>query len=157
MDWNHNVTLKNRTLLLKLIEKFSLDQLNTVPKGYRNSIFWNVAHTIVTQQLLVYGLSNTPLLVDSELVKTYKKDSKTVHEATEEELALIKTLLFSTIEQTKIDYDNGVFKGYTPYATSLNVTLSTIDEAISFNAFHEGIHLGYILAMKNKKPNVNKG
>ena len=149
MDWNHNVTLKNRTLLLKLIEKFSLDQLNTVPKGYRNSIFWNVAHTIVTQQLLVYGLSNTPLLVDSELVKTYKKDSKTVHEATEEELALIKTLLFSTIEQTKIDYDNGVFKGYTPYATSLNVTLSAIDEAISFNAFHEGIHLGYILAMKN--------
>ena len=149
MDWNHNVTLKNRTLLLKLIEKFSLDQLNTVPKGYRNSIFWNVAHTIVTQQLLVYGLSNTPLLVDSELVKTYKKDSKTVHEATEEELARIKTLLFSTIEQTKIDYDNGVFKGYTPYATSLNVTLSTIDEAISFNAFHEGIHLGYILAMKN--------
>jgi hypothetical protein len=149
MDWNHNVTLKNRTLLLKLIEKFSLDQLNTVPKGYRNSIFWNVAHTIVTQQLLVYGLSNTPLLVDSELVKSYKKDSKTVHEATEEELALIKTLLFSTIEQTKIDYDNGVFKNYTPYMTSLNVTLSTVDEAISFNAFHEGIHLGYILAMKN--------
>ncbi|MDG1309664.1 MAG: DinB family protein [Flavobacteriaceae bacterium] len=149
MDWNHNVTLKNRTLLLKLIEKFSLDQLNTVPKGYRNSIFWNVAHTIVTQQLLVYGLSNTPLLVDSELVKSYKKDSKTVHEATEEELALIKTLLFSTIEQTKIDYDNGMFKGYTPYMTSLNVTLSTVDEAISFNAFHEGIHLGYILAMKN--------
>jgi hypothetical protein len=139
MDWNHNVTLKNRTLLLKLIEKFSLDQLNTVPKGYRNSIFWNVAHTIVTQQLLVYGLSNTSLLVDS----------KTVHEATEEELALIKTLMFSTIEQTKIDYDNGVFKNYTPYMTSLNVTLSTVDEAISFNAFHEGIHLGYILAMKN--------
>jgi hypothetical protein len=29
------------------------------------------------------------------------------------------------------------------------VTLSTIDEAISFNTLHEGIHLGYILAMKN--------
>ena len=149
MDWNHNVTLKNRTLLLKLIEKFSLDQLNTVPKGYRNSIFWNVAHTIVTQQLLVYGLSNIPLLVDSDLVNTYKKDTKTVHAATEDELSRIKTLLFSSIEQTKIDYDNGVFKGYTPYTTSLNVTLSTVDEAISFNAFHEGIHLGYILAMKN--------
>ena len=149
MDWNHNVTLQNRTLLLKLLEKFSLDQLNTVPKGYRNSIFWNVAHTIVTQQLLVYGLSNQPLLVDSELVKTYKKDTKTVHEATEEELTLIKTLMFSTIEQTKVDYENSFFTNYTPYTTSLNVTLSTIDEAISFNTFHEGIHLGYILAMKN--------
>ena len=149
MDWNHNIILKNRRLLSKFLEKFSLDQLNTVPKGYRNSIFWNVAHTVVTQQLLVYGLSNRPLLVDSDLVKTYKKDTKTVHEATEEELALVKTLLFSTIEQTKTDYDNGMFKNYTPYTTSLNVTLSTVDEAIRFNAFHEGIHLGYILAMKN--------
>ncbi|MDA9875677.1 MAG: DinB family protein [Flavobacteriaceae bacterium] len=149
MDWNHNIILKNRRLLSKFLEKFSLDQLNTVPKGYRNSIFWNVAHTVVTQQLLVYGLSNRPLLVDSDLVKTYKKDTKTVHEATEEELALVKTLLFSTIEQTKTDYDNGMFKNFTPYTTSLNVTLSTVDEAIRFNTFHEGIHLGYILAMKN--------
>ena len=149
MDWNHNIILKNRRLLSKFLEKFSLDQLNTVPKGYRNSIFWNVAHTVVTQQLLVYGLSNRPLLVDSDLVKTYKKDTKTVHEATEEELALVKTLLFSTIEQTKTDYDNGIFNNFTPYTTSLNVTLSTVDEAIRFNTFHEGIHLGYILAMKN--------
>lgn len=149
MDWNHNIILKNRRLLSKFLEKFSLDQLNTVPKGYRNSIFWNVAHTVVTQQLLVYGLSNRPLLVDSDLVKTYKKDTKTVHEATEKELALVKTLLFSTIEQTKTDYDNGMFKNFTPYTTSLNVTLSTVDEAIRFNTFHEGIHLGYILAMKN--------
>ena len=149
MNWNHNLVLKNRLLLSKFLEKFSLNQLNTVPKGYRNSIFWNVAHIVVTQQLLVYGLSNRPLLVDSELVKTYKKDTKTVHEATEKELALVKTLLFSTIEQTKTDYDNGVFKNYTPYTTSLNVTLSTVDEAIRFNVFHEGIHLGYILAMKN--------
>ena len=149
MDWNHNLTLQNRALLLKLLEKFSLDQLNTVPKGYRNSIFWNVAHTIVTQQLLVYGLSNQPLLVDSELVKAYKKDTKTVHEATDDELKRIKSLLFSTIEQTKVDYENGLFASYTPYTTSLNVTLSTVEEGISFNAFHEGIHLGYILAMKN--------
>ena len=149
MEWNHNLVLKNRTILSKLLEKFSLNQLNTVPKGYRNSIFWNVAHTIVTQQLLVYGLSNVPMLVDPDLVKTYRKDTKTVREATRDELTLIKSLLFSTIEQTQTDYDNGVFKNYTTYTTSINETLSTVEEAISFNAFHEGIHLGYILAMKN--------
>ena len=149
MKMTHNLTLKNRVLLSKLLEKFSLDQLNTVPKGYRNSIFWNVAHTIVTQQLLVYGLSNVPMLVDPDLVKTYRKDTKTVREATRDELTLIKSLLFSTIEQTQTDYDNGVFKNYTTYTTSINETLSTVEEAISFNAFHEGIHLGYILAMKN--------
>jgi hypothetical protein len=149
MDWNYNVTLQNRKLLSKFLEKFSLDQLNKIPEGYRNSVFWNIAHTIVTQQLLVYGLSNTPFLIASELVNTYKKGTKTTHEATEEELVLIKSFLFSTIEQTKIDYENGVFENYTSYTTSLDVTLTTIEEAMSFNAFHEGIHLGYILAMKN--------
>ena len=149
MDWNYNVTLQNRKLLSKFLEKFSLNQLNKIPEGYRNSVFWNIAHTIVTQQLLVYGLSNTPFLITSELVNTYKKGTKTTHEATKEELVLIKSLLFSTIEQTKIDYENGVFENYTSYTTSLDVTLTTIEEAMSFNAIHEGIHLGYILAMKN--------
>ena len=73
MNWNYNVTLQNRKLLSKFLEKFSLDQLNKIPEGYRNSVFWNIAHTIVTQQLLVYGLSNTPFLIASELVNTYKK------------------------------------------------------------------------------------
>jgi len=88
-------------------------------------------------------------LIDAELVNTYKKGTKTAHEATESELILIKSLLFSTLEQTKIDYENGVFKNYSPYTTSLDVTLTTVEEAMSFNTFHEGIHLGYILAMKN--------
>ena len=149
MDWNHNVTLQNRTLLLKIIENFSLDQLNIIPDGYRNSIFWNLAHTVVTQQSLVYGLSNIPLLVDDPLVQTYRKGTQTEHDATEEEFRLIKSLLISTIEQTKLDYDNAVFKNFTPYTTSLNVTLTSVEEALSFNTFHEGIHLGYILAMKN--------
>ena len=30
MEWNYNVTLQNRKLLSKFIEKFSLDQLNTI-------------------------------------------------------------------------------------------------------------------------------
>ena len=51
MEWNYNVTLQNRKLFSKFIENFSLDQLNTIPDGYRNSVFWNIAHTIVTQQL----------------------------------------------------------------------------------------------------------
>jgi len=149
MDWNDTITRQNRALLLKFLNNFSLNQLNTVPKGYRNSIFWNIAHTVVTQQLLTYGLSSQPLLIEEELVANYKKGTATVHKATEKELVRIKSLLFSTLEQTKTDYDKGYFKNFTPYTTSLNVTLSTIEEAIRFNVFHEGIHLGYILAMKN--------
>jgi hypothetical protein len=103
----------------------------------------------VTQQLLTYGLSSQPLLIEEELVANYKKGSATVRKATKKEIEQVQSLLFSTLEQTKTDYDKGYFKNFTPYTTSLNVTLSTIEEAIRFNVFHEGIHLGYILAMKN--------
>ena len=149
MDWNDTVTQQNRELLSKFLDKFSLEQLNTVPKGFKNSIFWNIAHTVVTQQLLTYGLSGQPLLIQDQLVAHYKKGTVTVHKANKKELEELKSLLLSTLEQTKIDYDNGCFKNFTPYTTSLKVTLSTIEEAIRFNVFHEGIHLGYILAMKN--------
>lgn len=149
MDWNDTVTQQNRVLLSKFLDKFSLEQLNTVPKGFKNSIFWNIAHTVVTQQLLTYGLSGQPLLIQDQLVAHYKKGTVTIHKANKKELEEIKSLLLTTLEQTKIDYDNGCFKNFTPYTTSLKVTLSTIEEAIRFNVFHEGIHLGYILAMKN--------
>ena len=149
MDWNDTVTQQNRVLLSKFLDKFSLEQLNTVPKGFKNSIFWNIAHTVVTQQLLTYGLSGQPLLIQDQLVAHYKKGTVTVHKANKKELEEIQSLLLTTLEQTKIDYDNGYFKNFTPYTTSLKVTLSTIEEAIRFNVFHEGIHLGYILAMKN--------
>lgn len=149
MDWNDTVTQQNRVLLSKFLDKFSLEQLNTVPKGFKNSIFWNIAHTVVTQQLLTYGLSGQPLLIQDQLVAHYKKGTVTVHKANKKDLEELKSLLLSTLEQTKIDYDNGCFKNFTPYTTSLKVTLSTIEEAIRFNVFHEGIHLGYILAMKN--------
>ena len=149
MDWIYNITQQNRELLLKFMNKFSLDQLNQVPAGYRNSIYWNIAHTVVTQQLLTYGLSNKPLLIDIGLVDCYKKGTVTSSKATKKDLEIMKSLLFSTIEKTKLDYEKGNFKNFTSYTTSLKITLSSIEEAINFNAFHEGIHLGYILSMKN--------
>ena len=149
MEWIYNITLQNRLFLLKFMNKFSLEQLNQVPDGYKNSIYWNIAHTVVTKQLLTYGLSSEPLLIDIGLVDCYKKGTVTSSKASQKDLEIMKILLFSTLEKTKIDYEKGKFKNFTPYTTSLKITLSSFEEAISFNAFHEGIHLGYILSMKN--------
>jgi len=46
-----------RVVVLKLVNELSLAQLNTVPNGYSNSIVWNVAHILVTQQILHYKFS----------------------------------------------------------------------------------------------------
>jgi len=148
MDWAFDITLKNRKIMASFLNSFSLEELNKVPKGFNNNIFWNIAHLVVTQQLLTYNLSDLPMLIDDELVNNYRKGSKVEKDATKEEIDHIKGLLFSTLERTKQDYKNGLFKNYNNYTVTTKSTLSNIKQAIEFNNFHEGIHLGYILAMK---------
>jgi len=149
MNWSFDITLKTRAILYKFLEQFSLEQLNTVPKGYRNSIYWNIMHVVVTQQLLVYGLSGLPMLIDSQLVEAFRKGTKTEEDASQKDVDNLKGLLISTVEQTQKDYAAGVFTNYTTYTVSTKSTLTNVEEALEFNNFHEGIHLGYILAMKN--------
>ncbi|MDA8571901.1 DinB family protein [Flavobacteriaceae bacterium] len=149
MDWSFDITLKTRAILYKFLEKFSLEQLNSVPKGYRNSIYWNIMHVVVTQQLLVYGLSNVPMLLDSEYIKAFRKGTKTEQDASQDDIEYLKSLLISTIEKTQSDYAAGIFTTFTSYTVSTKSTLTNVEEAIEFNNFHEGIHLGYIMAMKN--------
>jgi len=148
MDWTFDITLKNRAILKSFIESFSLEELNKIPYGFNNNMIWNIAHIIASQQVLVYKLSGLPTLISNEMIEMFKKGSKPERNLTQNEVDEIKGLLFSTVEKTKEDYNNGVFKSYQNYTTSTNSTLTNVEDALGFNNFHEGIHLGYILALK---------
>lgn len=147
MDFTFDTILKNRKFLYKFLKETPLDVLNKIPEGFNNNLFWNIAHVAVTQELLVYNLSGLPMIVSDDMVAKYRKGTKPEAPATEEELAQFKKLIFSTFERMKEDYESGTFKEYSPYTTSTGTTINNVEEAISFNLFHEGIHLGYILAL----------
>jgi hypothetical protein len=148
MNWTFDITLKNRAILKYFIENISLEELNKIPQGFNNNIIWNIAHLIASQQVLVYKLSGLPTLISNEMIETFRKGSKPERNLTQNEVDEIKGLLFSTVEKTKEDYKNGVFKSYQSYTTSTNSTITNVEDALGFNNFHEGIHLGYILALK---------
>lgn len=142
------ITKISRNAYGKILNHYSLEQLNFVPEGFQNNLFWNIAHIVVTQQLLVYGLSGLKKGVSDEWVELYKKGSKTTQNATQEDLELLKELLFSLVDKTIVDVEKGVFKTFTSYMTSTGFELKSIIDAFEFNNFHEGIHLGYVLALK---------
>jgi len=148
MNWTFDICLKNRNILDGFLNQFSLDKLNKIPDGFSNNLIWNIAHVIVTQQLLVYGNSQLPMLVSDEMVAKYRKGTKAEHDVNQEEVNEIRSLLFSTLEKTQDDYFNGHFKNYIEYTVSTKSTLTNVEEALEFNNFHEGMHLGYILALK---------
>ncbi len=124
------------------------EQLVNIPSGHHNNIWWNIAHVVVTQQLLVYKLSGLPLRIPERLVLKYKKGTVPDGMATDAEIAEIKELLVSTIEWTLQDHEKGLFERYTAFNTSVAITLGNVEEAMAFNVYHEGLHLGVIQSLE---------
>lgn len=148
MEQTFELNRTSRTLIVPFLEDFSLEQLNTIPTGFSNTLFWNIAHVVVTQQLLVYKLSGLPMLISDELVDKYKKGSKPEQAATQEEVDQIKALIFDLVDQTQADYGSGVFTQFTEYPTSSGFILKNVKHAMAYNNFHEGLHLGIMMSMK---------
>jgi len=147
MNTAFKVLHKSRELVLKRIEGLSLEQLHKIPDGFSNNIAWNVAHLVVTQQLLHYKLSGLDCLIAEDLIEKYRKGTVPTKEFTQEEFTEIKTLLASLPNTLEKDFNSGIFKTYQEYRTSTGFVLTDIETAIQFNNFHEGLHLGVIMAL----------
>ena len=140
-----NITRNN---IINAIEGLSLEDLNTVPKGFNNNVIWNVGHVVATQQLLCYKFSGLKMSLDSDFITKYMKGSVADNDISQEEVDYILKQLKVLPAKLENDYTNGVFENYNTYTTSYNITLSAISEAIQFNNVHEGLHFGYIMALK---------
>ncbi len=140
--------LEVRKAFYAILKNTPKEDLLKIPKGYNNNIWWNIAHVVVTQQLLVYRLSGQETIVAQDLIDKFKKGTTPDGTATDLEFDLVKSLLFTTIEKTIEDYEKGLFSEFKEYTTSANVTLSNVDDAIPFNFFHEGLHLGTIFSLQ---------
>ncbi|MGA1225939.1 MAG: DinB family protein [Tamlana sp.] len=148
MDFTFQVLNKTRGIFNKIIEDNSLTDLNKIPKGFNNNIIWNIAHVVVSEQLLVYKLSGLESMLSDNMINKYRKDTKPNGDVSEDEVNEIQSFLFSTIKNTQEDYNNGVFKNYNSYKVSTTGnTLTNVDEALHFATIHEGLHYGYVLAL----------
>ena len=145
MQSTFDITLSGRNILHKFLTNYSLEQLNKVPEGYNNNLIWNIAHIVVVQQMLVYHLSGLPMLVSQEMVEKYKRDTKPEAPVTEEEVAQIKGLLYTTLEQTQKDFSEGIFKNFNAFTTMTGFNIRNVQEAMEFNNYHEGVHTGIMM------------
>ncbi|MCJ8211502.1 DinB family protein [Mucilaginibacter sp. RS28] len=139
---------KTREHVLKLIEGLSIEELNKVPANFNNNIIWNMGHMVAAQQGVCYRRAGLELHITPEFFELYKPESKPERFITVQELEEIKTLFFSTIDFLEQDYQNGCFDSYVAWTTRYGVAIDGIDDAITFLPFHEGMHTGYIMALK---------
>ena len=148
MKTQFNVLRISRDLVAKELEGLTLEQIHTIPKGFKNSIAWNVAHLVVTQQLLHYKLSNLDCLCPDELIQAYKKGTVPATNFTEEEFEEVKDLLTGLPDTLQEDFEAGIFESFSAYPTSTGLVLDSLETALIFNNYHEGIHYGIIRSIK---------
>lgn len=148
MEREFAFTRVSRELFAAYFDNYTLEQLNRIPQGFSNNLIWNIGHIIVSQQLLVYTGSGNAPLVSQELINKYMRGTRPEADVTQQEADEIKSLLFEPVLQTEKAYAAGVFTSYSPRKTQLGFDLQTVEDAIAFNNYHEGIHLGMMMNIR---------
>lgn len=143
-----DLTLQIRKGFYVILKNTPRAELLKIPEGFNNNIWWNIAHVAVTQQKLIYGLCGLEYKMPQELMVKFMKGTVPDGTATDGEIEMVKGFLFSTIEATIEDYENELFQNFKEYPTSAGITLKNLEDALAFNLFHEGLHMGSVLALQ---------
>lgn len=143
---NHKVIRNN---FEKAVEKVNEADLVMIPAGFNNHIIWNIGHAVVTQNVLLYGMSGLDFTLPIDFIKRYKKGSFPAEiEDPKTELENIFELGKIADEQLGYDIREMRFSDYQKYETSFGITLNSFNDALQFNNIHESLHLGYVMAIK---------
>ena len=139
---------RTRLFLLDLVKGLTPPQLNEIPAGFNNNVIWNLGHLFTGQQRVCYLRAGLETRIEDQSFSDYKPQTKPDKKIDEEEIIRIKNSFISIIDTLQADYDQNLFLNYQPFPVPYGFEITNIDEAINFMLFHEGLHLGYIMALK---------
>ena len=88
------------------------------------------------------------MATDEGLITRYRKGTFPQGEPGEAEMQEIRDLLQRTPIMAEKDFEAGKFVDYNEYTTSVGVRLRKFQDALAFNAYHEGLHLGVVISLK---------
>lgn len=148
MNKSHDFIRKARLVLTNTIKELSIEQLNEIPAGFNNNIIWNMGHLIATQQIVCYRRAGVDTVVDADFVNAYAPGSRPERFIAEEEVLRIQELFVTSLDRFEQDMQTAIFNNYTQWTTRAGVDINNINDVDAFLPYHEGMHVGYIMALK---------
>lgn len=139
---------QTRTKALEIISGLSISELNKIPTGFNNNIIWNLGHLIAAQEGIFYLRGKLELNIEQEFFNSFKNGSRPEREIHAEEIEKIRSLLFSSLDQFEADLGKNTFHNYPAWTTSMGIQINSIEDALDFLPFHEGLHLGHVMVYK---------
>jgi hypothetical protein len=138
---------KTRIFALDYIKDLTTDQLNEIPKGFYNNIIWNLAHLISTPQAVFYYRLGLPITIDEMIFNNYRNGTLPQPFVNSHQIEDIKGLLIKSIDILEKDYNEDLFHKSKPWTTKTGIELVDIKDIINFLLWHDGTHIGVVMAM----------
>jgi hypothetical protein len=148
MEKQFDIIRKTRQFLLKIFNELTVEEVNKIPAGFSNNIIWNFGHIIAAQQGVCYLRAGMPAHIDKAVFDKYKPDSKPEGFVDAAEIEQLKQLMVSNIDNLEEDLEQNKFVSYPAWTTRYGVEITSVEDAIQFLLFHEGLHIGYIMALR---------
>jgi hypothetical protein len=141
-----------RRQLAGLMKSLSEEQMLFIPDGFDNNIAWNFGHIVYVQESLIYRLAGAPTLTNETHRALFDMGTSPADWQATPDVGAIRELLKQSGMKLRSDYEAGAFADFKAYQTSTGFSIATVEESIAFVNFHEGLHLGAILSIRNLLP-----
>lgn len=138
-----------RLVTLHSVRDLNESEASVIPKGFNNNILWNLGHIYLVQEQFAFDFAQEPMEMPEGFAELFTMGTKpsdwtrqppTLAELTE----LLKDQPNRIRERLKTRLDEEVANPF----TMPGLNLKTIGEFLTFNLYHEGIHVQAIRMLK---------
>ncbi|MEB3102661.1 DinB family protein [Ferviditalea candida] len=134
-----------RSRMLDQLENVSEELADRIPAGFNNNIRWNLGHILTVHEMLIFQLNNEKSGIPGDYVELFKNGSKPADwQQTPPSLEVLKQHLKDQMLKIRETFSGRLDQE----AAKPFKEMKTIGEIINFSFYHEGLHTGYIWAMK---------
>ena len=124
------------------------DQMLVIPEGREDNILWNVGHLLCSLSRLTYVFSGYPLPIPERYLQLFGKGTAATNWTEMPDAAEVLERFNAMPARIEEDSRAGKFTSYKALQITPNDTIASVEEALAFHSFHEGLHIGMIITLK---------
>jgi len=139
-----------RACTLRAAAGLNEEQVLFQPEHFNNNIKWNLGHIYFANERFAYFLRGEAMHMPEGFAELFGTGSKPADWAGKQlpSLEELLELLQGQLERIERDVEASMKDSINPYTTSTGLTISTVEEALSFCLYHEAMHFDAIKAIK---------
>lgn len=148
--FNQMAFVRNQTL--NLLDGVTEEMADRVPEGFRNTIRWNLGHIYVVLERFAFQYLGLPQHLPEGFKEQFEYGTSPLNTVSIRIPTLLELENLLKAQQVRIHEilaDRLEEKIIPPYTTSAGMTLETPEQFLSFNLYHETMHLSVIKLYKS--------